>query len=170
MPKEFQIVNALTCCGNCQALKLTPGYRALSPIQYAPTGRKHSLTPAQAKDCAGESPRVSLRQRSPVRWASAVRRFTGMLRGQGSDAATIGKDGFALPIELVTSTKTILARKRSGKSYTASVQAEELLRSAEGGTGAGRLSLSRLRRLGPGKRSITVHHRVPGESALNLMI
>ena len=82
----------------------------------------------------------------------------------------IGKDGFALPIELVTSTQTILARKRSGKSYTASVQAEELLRSAEGGTGAGRLSLSRLRRLGPGKRSITVHHRVPGESALNLMI
>ena len=40
----------------------------------------------------------------------------------------IGKDGFALPIELVTSTQTILARKRSGKSYTASVQAEELLR------------------------------------------
>ncbi len=40
----------------------------------------------------------------------------------------IGKDGFALPIELVTSTQAILARKRSGKSYTASVQAEELLR------------------------------------------
>ena len=40
----------------------------------------------------------------------------------------IGKDGFSLPIELVTSTQAILARKRSGKSYTASVQAEELLR------------------------------------------
>ena len=40
----------------------------------------------------------------------------------------IGRDGFALPIELVTSTQAILARKRSGKSYTASVQAEELLR------------------------------------------
>ena len=40
----------------------------------------------------------------------------------------IGKDGFTLPIELVTSTQAILARKRSGKSYTASVQAEELLR------------------------------------------
>ncbi len=39
----------------------------------------------------------------------------------------IGKDGFTLPIELVTSTQAILARKRSGKSYTASVQAEELL-------------------------------------------
>ena len=41
---------------------------------------------------------------------------------------TIGKDGFSLPLELVTSTQAILARKRSGKSYTASVQAEELLR------------------------------------------
>ncbi len=40
----------------------------------------------------------------------------------------IGKDGFSLPLELVTSTQAILARKRSGKSYTASVQAEELLR------------------------------------------
>ena len=40
----------------------------------------------------------------------------------------IGKDGFTLPIELVTSTQAILAHKRSGKSYTASVQAEELLR------------------------------------------
>lgn len=40
---------------------------------------------------------------------------------------TIGKDGFSLPLELVTSTQAILARKRSGKSYTASVQAEELL-------------------------------------------
>lgn len=40
----------------------------------------------------------------------------------------IGNDGFSLPIELVTSTQAILARKRSGKSYTASVQAEELLR------------------------------------------
>ena len=40
----------------------------------------------------------------------------------------IGKHGFALPIELVTSTQAILARKRSGKSYTASVQTEELLR------------------------------------------
>ncbi len=39
----------------------------------------------------------------------------------------ISKGGFSLPIELVTSTQAILARKRSGKSYTASVQAEELL-------------------------------------------
>lgn len=39
----------------------------------------------------------------------------------------IGKDGFTLPLELVTSTQAILARKRSGKSYTASVEAEELL-------------------------------------------
>lgn len=38
----------------------------------------------------------------------------------------IGK-GFDLPLELVTSTQAILARKRSGKSYTASVEAEELL-------------------------------------------
>lgn len=34
---------------------------------------------------------------------------------------------FSLPLELVTSTQAILARKRSGKSYTASVEAEELL-------------------------------------------
>ena len=33
----------------------------------------------------------------------------------------IGKVGFALPLELVTSTQAILACKRSGKSYTASV-------------------------------------------------
>lgn len=39
----------------------------------------------------------------------------------------IGRDGFSLPISLVTSTQAILARKRSGKSYTASVQAEEML-------------------------------------------
>lgn len=38
----------------------------------------------------------------------------------------IGED-FALPLEFVTSTQAILARKRSGKSYTASVEAEELL-------------------------------------------
>ena len=31
---------------------------------------------------------------------------------------TIGKDGFSLPLELVTSTQAILARKRSGKSYS----------------------------------------------------
>ncbi len=46
-------------------------------------------------------------------------------------ALTIGKNGFTLPLELVTSTQAILARKRSGKSYTASVQAEELLRSKQ---------------------------------------
>ena len=40
----------------------------------------------------------------------------------------IGADGFTLPLELVTSTQAILARKRSGKSYTASVEAEELLK------------------------------------------
>jgi hypothetical protein len=38
-----------------------------------------------------------------------------------------GKGGFTLPLDLTTSTQAILARKRSGKSYTASVQAEELL-------------------------------------------
>lgn len=38
----------------------------------------------------------------------------------------IGKN-FTLPLDLVTSTQAILARKRSGKSYTASVEAEELL-------------------------------------------
>jgi uncharacterized protein len=37
-----------------------------------------------------------------------------------------GKD-FRLALALVTSTQAILARKRSGKSYTASVQAEEML-------------------------------------------
>ena len=39
----------------------------------------------------------------------------------------IGKHGFSLPLELVTSTQAILARKRNGKSDTASVEAEELL-------------------------------------------
>ena len=34
---------------------------------------------------------------------------------------------FTLPLELLTSTQAILARKRSGKSYLASVEAEELL-------------------------------------------
>lgn len=38
----------------------------------------------------------------------------------------IGPD-FSLALELVTTTQAILARKRSGKSYTASVEAEELL-------------------------------------------
>lgn len=36
-------------------------------------------------------------------------------------------ENFSFPIELVTSTQAILARKRSGKSYTASVEAEEML-------------------------------------------
>lgn len=40
---------------------------------------------------------------------------------------TIGKDGFALPLDFVTKTQAILARKRSGKSYTAQKQAEQLL-------------------------------------------
>ena len=48
-------------------------------------------------------------------------------RSREVTALKIGKAGFTLPIELVTSTQAILARKRSGKSYTASVQAEELL-------------------------------------------
>ena len=38
-----------------------------------------------------------------------------------------GPHAFRLPIDFVTLTQAILARKRSGKSYTASVQAEELL-------------------------------------------
>lgn len=36
-------------------------------------------------------------------------------------------NSFTLPLELLTSTQAILARKRSGKSYLASVEAEELL-------------------------------------------
>jgi len=47
----------------------------------------------------------------------------------------IGKksDGhlFKLAVDLVTSTQAILARKRSGKSYTASVEAEELLKAGQ---------------------------------------
>lgn len=35
--------------------------------------------------------------------------------------------GFTLPLDLATSTQAILARKRSGKSYLASVEAEEML-------------------------------------------
>lgn len=38
-----------------------------------------------------------------------------------------GRNPFTLPVDFVTLTQAILARKRSGKSYTASVQAEELL-------------------------------------------
>lgn len=37
-------------------------------------------------------------------------------------------DSLSLPLEFVTSTQAILAKKRVGKSYTASVQAEELLK------------------------------------------
>jgi hypothetical protein len=37
-------------------------------------------------------------------------------------------DTLSLPLEFVTSTQAILAKKRVGKSYTASVQAEELLK------------------------------------------
>jgi hypothetical protein len=42
-------------------------------------------------------------------------------------ALHIGKEGFSLPLDLVTSTQAILARKGSGRSYLASVEAEELL-------------------------------------------
>ena len=38
-----------------------------------------------------------------------------------------GDDPFTLPLDLEVSTQAILAQRRSGKSYTASVQAEELL-------------------------------------------
>ena len=40
---------------------------------------------------------------------------------------TIGSEGFALPLALITSTQAILARKRRGKTYTASVEAEGML-------------------------------------------
>lgn len=42
--------------------------------------------------------------------------------GHGSDGAA-----FYLPMELITSTQAIIAKKRVGKSYTASVEAEEML-------------------------------------------
>ena len=37
-------------------------------------------------------------------------------------------EGFGLPLDFVTQSQAILAKKRVGKSYTASVQAEELLK------------------------------------------
>ncbi|KAA6459600.1 DUF853 family protein [Acidobacteria bacterium AB60] len=40
-------------------------------------------------------------------------------------------DNFSFPLDLVTSTQAILARKRSGKSYTASVEAEEMLENGQ---------------------------------------
>lgn len=40
----------------------------------------------------------------------------------------IGSEGFSLPIELVTQTLAILAKRGVGKSYTASVMAEEMLK------------------------------------------
>jgi hypothetical protein len=40
-------------------------------------------------------------------------------------------DSFSLPLEFVTQTQAILAIKRVGKSYTASVQAEELLKAGQ---------------------------------------
>lgn len=40
-------------------------------------------------------------------------------------------EGFGLPLEFVTQTQAILAKKRVGKSYTASVQAEELLKAKQ---------------------------------------
>jgi hypothetical protein len=46
---------------------------------------------------------------------------------------TIGKGSkpFTLPLQLETTTQAILARKRSGKSYTAKVEAEELIEAGE---------------------------------------
>ncbi len=43
---------------------------------------------------------------------------------------------FALPVELVTQSIAILAKKRVGKSYTAAVMAEELMRAALKAIGA----------------------------------
>lgn len=40
-------------------------------------------------------------------------------------------DTLSLPLEFVTQTQAILAKKRAGKSYTASVQAEELLKARQ---------------------------------------
>jgi hypothetical protein len=40
-------------------------------------------------------------------------------------------DGLNLPLDFVTQTQAILAKKRVGKSYTASVQAEELLKAGQ---------------------------------------
>jgi DNA helicase HerA-like ATPase len=40
-------------------------------------------------------------------------------------------DGFSFPLDFVTQTQAILAKKRVGKSYTASVEAEELLKAGE---------------------------------------
>jgi hypothetical protein len=42
----------------------------------------------------------------------------------------IGKN-FSLPLDFVTQSQAILAKKRVGKSYTASVQAEELLKAGQ---------------------------------------
>lgn len=40
-------------------------------------------------------------------------------------------DGFTLPLDFVTQTQAILAMRRRGKTYTASVQAEELLKAGQ---------------------------------------
>jgi hypothetical protein len=51
-----------------------------------------------------------------------------MLLHIGTKESRAGRpEAFTLPIELVTSTQAILAKRRVGKSYTASVQAEEML-------------------------------------------
>ncbi len=43
----------------------------------------------------------------------------------------IGKNGFTLPLELIVSRQAILAQSGFGKSYTASVEAEEMLRNGQ---------------------------------------
>lgn len=40
-------------------------------------------------------------------------------------------DNLSLPLEFITSTQAILAKRRVGKSYTASVQAEEMLKAKQ---------------------------------------
>jgi len=79
------------------------------------------MTPFPDRDSAPETP-ASLRGR-----AETGKRSTDISRGQGSDA-TCGSAKTGSPSDRASHIDAgILARKHSGKSYTASVEAEELL-------------------------------------------
>ena len=77
------------------------------------------ISGAVQRAMSGELPVASPRQLLHVTLISAGKRSTSMFRVQGSETVAKWKEGFALPIDLVTSTQAIFARKRSGKRYTA---------------------------------------------------
>ena len=60
-------------------------------------------------------------------WLRSIATASKQERSREVTVLKIGNAGFTLPIQARHIDASYLARKRSGKSYTASVQAEELL-------------------------------------------